>query len=140
MNAPPPLAPVLLGSVLVVLLVAAGASQPRGGEGRTRPPEAFTCRPDDLTSYTGRVTDYRRESGRTRIRIRTDWDTDEKVTIRHPGNDDPSPWFRFRGQMFADSDWSQVEVRHGKLHPGIRATAWVCRDGRTIVDWEVPRE
>jgi hypothetical protein len=91
-------------------------------------------------SYTGPVTEYRRESGRTRIRIHTDGDTDERVTIRHPGSGDPSPWFRFRGQMFADSDWSRVEVRHGKLQPGLRATAWVCRDGRTIVDWQIPRE
>jgi hypothetical protein len=115
------------------------AAQPRGGA-RTRPPEWFACQPDALTSYTGVVVGYRRQAGRTSLRIRTDSDTTERVSIRHPGNDNPAPWFRFAGQPFEDSDWRRVESRPGHLRPGVRATAWVCADGRTMVDWEAAKE
>ena len=37
----------------------------------------------------------RRVVGRTEIRIRTDWQTTEDVALRHPGSNDPSPWFLF---------------------------------------------
>ena len=109
-------------------------------DARTRPPDDLTCPQNDLASHTGVVTEYHRENGRTRLRIRTDSHTTARVDVRHPGTEDPSPWFLFRGQPFADSDWSRIEARHGRLRPGVRATAWVCADGRTRVDWDASRE
>jgi len=117
-------------------------SQERGENdaGRSRAPDDLTCSPNDLTAYKGVVMEYHREMDRTRLRIRTDSARTERVTIRHPGNEDPSPWFLFKGLPFADSDWSRIESRHGRLRPGVRATAWVCADGRTRVDWDGSRE
>jgi hypothetical protein len=86
------------------------------------------------------VVGYSRTKDRTSLRIRTDWDTTERVTVRHPGSDDPMPWFRYAGGPFADSDWSRIEVRKGRLREGIRATAWVCLDGRVVVDWQRDQE
>jgi hypothetical protein len=101
-----------------------------------RPPEGLTCSPNDLTSFTGRVVHYARAKDRTTLRIRTDWETTEHVVVRHPGSDDPIPWFRFAGQPFAHSDWGRIEERRGRLRPGTRATAWVCKDLNVVVDWQ----
>lgn len=107
---------------------------------RQRPPEAFACAPNDLTVYTGVVTRYQRERGVTTLRIRTDWETTEDVTLRHPGTDDPSASFRYAGKPFTAADWVRVERSKGVLRAGIRAAAWVCADGKVLVDWSVPKE
>jgi len=133
--------PMAIGfaAIVTVHIVASGQQSPPH-DSRTRPPQSFDCQPNALTSYSGVVVDYRRETGRTRLRIRTDWESSERVTIRHPGSDDPSPWFRYAGGIFADSDWGRIESGHGRLRAGTRATAWVCADGRTVVDWHAPKE
>ena len=121
---------------LAALAAAAGA-QARTAPAQVRPlpPHAFTCARNDLTAYTGVVIQYRRVSGRTTLRIRTDWDTTESVTLRHPGTDDPSGLFRLAGQPFTTPDWAKIERTKGALRAGTRATAWVCADGAVLVDW-----
>jgi hypothetical protein len=108
-------------------------------QGRTRQgaPESFTCDRNNLTVYTGVVRDYQRRVGSTTLQIRTDYDTTERVSLSHPGTDDPSRMFRMLGEPFTPADWTRIESRKGVLRAGTRAAAWVCNDGRVMVDWGV---
>jgi ZIP family zinc transporter len=118
-----------------VLLVAdSSGGQPQG---RLRPPLAIPCSRDELTSYTGRVTRITRNTDATRLVIRTDEETIESVTIAHPGAKDASAFFLMGGKAFTDADWPRIEQKRGTLKRGQRATAWVCTNGKSIVDWEV---
>jgi len=108
---------------------------------RIAPPASIACPRNNLTSYNGKVLVYRRNSTHTFIRVRTDWETTEQVTIKHGKRNNPSHWFLLNGQSFNASDWSQIESRRGRLRPGVRANIWVCDDGRNpIVDWQVRTE
>jgi penicillin amidase len=110
-------------------------------QGRVRPPASIECPRDHLTAYTGRVVAWSRTTGRSTIRVHTDWDTDESATLRHAGTDDPSRWFLLRGESFKADDWGRIESAKGRLRPGTRATIWACDDGRpVIIDWLPPSE
>ena len=129
-------------TVLAASLVAVAALQlpaaAWAGQ-RVAPPEGASCPRDRLTLYSGAVRSYRRGAGQTTLRIRTDWETTERVRIRHPGSDDPSRWFLIERAPFTPADWARIESAPGKLRPGVRAAAWVCSDGSpTIVDWMLP--
>lgn len=109
--------------------------QPRG---RLMPPPNLKCDRNDLTSYDGRVIAYRRRRGSTFLRIRTNSDTTEEVTIRHPATDDPSEFYLLEGRSFTKSDWPRIEKRRKVLKAGTRANVWVCRGNATVqpvVDW-----
>ena len=41
------------------------------------------------------------------------------------------------GAPFTGADWSRIESRKGVLRAGTRAAAWVCSDGKVMVDWGV---
>ena len=101
-----------------------------------RPPENVSCSRNDLTVYAGRVTNLDREKGATSLTIVTDSKTTERVTIRHPESPDPDASFLMKGKPFAKADWDVIAPK-GTLGEGIRANAWVCRDGRVIVDFSV---
>ncbi|MGJ0483257.1 MAG: hypothetical protein ACR65R_01830 [Methylomicrobium sp.] len=108
---------------------------------RLRPPNRIECTRDHLTNYTGKVVEYQRKMGQTRLFIATDWGTLEAVRLAHPGSADPSTWFLIEGKAFAQSDWERVEIAPGQLRKEVRATAWVCDDGRPpVIDWLAPRE
>jgi hypothetical protein len=109
----------------------------QGVPGRMRPPDAVTCPRNDLTVYAGRVTSLDRQKGATLLTIVTDWKTTERVTVRHPDSADPDASFLFKGKPFGKADWDLIAPK-GTLREGIRANAWVCRDGRVIVDFAVP--
>jgi hypothetical protein len=127
-------------AVVVVALAglwAVPAAQERPG--RVRPPEGVTCPPNNLTVYTGRVTAMSHLSDATSITIATDWNTTERVVIRHPDSRDPDAAFLIAGKPFVRADWDVIAPK-GKLRDGARASAWLCKDGRNpIVDWEKPR-
>lgn len=126
---------------MLACVTAPDALQDRGAaRSRQRPPEAFTCAPNDLTAYTGVVVRYERERERTVLRIHTDWDTNEDVTITHPGAGDAAAFFRYAGRAFTATDWQRIESSPGVLRPSTRATAWVCSDGKVLIDWAVPKE
>ena len=112
----------------------------RAAQSRQRPPEAFACAANDLTSYTGVVARYQREPERTTLRIRTDWDTNEDVTVTHPGAADAAAFYRYAGRPFTATDWNLIESSPGVIRPSTRATAWVCSDGKVLIDWAVPKE
>jgi hypothetical protein len=129
-------------SVIAIFVCAAGAAhlpqqpQPRG---RTMPAPGLKCDRNDLTLYDGRVIAYRRRKGSTFLRIRTNFDTTEEVTIRHPRTDDPSKFYLLNGQPFTKSDWQRIERKGKMLITGMRANVWVCRDRPSIqpvVDWQ----
>jgi len=134
-------------AIAVTVATLAFAAAPAGmqdrraaGQSRQRPPEGFTCVPNDLTSYTGVVVRYQRERERTTLRIRTDWETTEDVTVTHAGASDAAAFFRYEGRPFAAKDWERIESSTGVPRPSTRATAWVCKDGKVLVDWAVPKE
>ena len=118
--------------------VAALGAAPAQRESRQRAPDTFACDRNNLTVYTGVVRTYQRRTGSTTLQIRTDYDTTERVTLRHPGTDDPSAQFRMLGEPFTAADWNRIEVKKGVLKDSTRAAAWVCSDGRVMVDWGVP--
>lgn len=103
--------------------------------GRLMPPAQIRCKADDVTVYFGRVISYTRTKTKTTLRIRTDYDTTETVTLAHPKNGDPSRWFLVTREPFRAADWKKIEVRRGVLRPGMRAHAWVCKDWKAIIDW-----
>lgn len=129
----PLLALALLGGV-----PATGVAADSAGPTRLRPPERVSCARDHLTSYTGRILSYAREPGRVSLRLVTDWDTTETVTLIGP---DPVLHFLLRGEPFRPADWDVIESRPGELRAGVRVTAWVCDDGSPpVIDWRPPSE
>ena len=138
----------MTGLYLLILLFCAacpgapGAIQgeARGGGQRIGVPEWLACPRDRVTSYNGAVLALKTTGGRTVIRIRTDWETTESVTIRHPQAASPIEWFRLNGEPFKTADWALIEVRKGRLRPGARANIWVCEGGgNAVVDWQVQK-
>jgi hypothetical protein len=123
--------------VIVAALLAAASDAAAQRDSRQRAPDTFACDRNNLTVYTGVVRTYQRRAGSTTLQIRTDFDTTEQVTLRHPGTDDPSAHFRMLGEPFTAADWNRIESRKGVLRAGTRAAAWVCNDGRVMVDWSV---
>ena len=109
-------------------LLAAPAFAARGG--RIMAPAQVSCDPNQLTSYFGKVTAYKRDKSSVWLRIATDYDTVEEVTA-------PVDLFLYMGRAFTAADWKRIESKPGVLRKGTRATAFVCRDGKTppLVDW-----
>ncbi|HEV7242145.1 MAG TPA: rhodanese-like domain-containing protein [Thermoanaerobaculia bacterium] len=93
-------------------------------------PAAVSCA-QKLRKVSGPVTRYRREQGKTVLTI-----GEETITLRHDGGDDPSRFFLVNGTPFANNDWNRVEVRKGEAREGVKATAWLCPDAATIIDWQ----
>ena len=111
-----------------------------GGQrgGRVAAPKGLKCGLDNLTLYDGVVVAYERKSGSTFLRIDTNFDTTEEVTLKHPGTDDPSSLFLINGEAFGVADWQKVEGAKYKLRPGMRANVWVCVGDpavQPVVDW-----
>ena len=133
--------------LLVLVLLGAygqksGKPQPPSGE-RQRPPGAIDCPRDRLTSYTGKVTSYSRGEDRLRIRIHTDWDTDEEFTLQFRKGEDPAGRFLFRSEAFRPDKWKAIESAKGRLRPGMRAAVWECKAGgypELTIDWQPPSE
>ncbi len=122
---------LLTAFAIVVMTGVAGYAQ----GARQRAPQSFSCDTNHLTSYTGVVIRYTRQVGSTTLRIKTDDDTTENVTVKHPGTDDPSALFRYQTEPFTSAHWARIERSKGVLIPNTRAAAWVCDDGQVMVDW-----
>lgn len=113
-----------------------GAAGQRGG--RVAAPAGLKCDLNDLTLYDGEIVKYERRLGSTRLRIKTNFDTTEEVTLEHPGTDDPASLFLINAEPFKPSDWTKIERARRKLRPGMRANVWVCIGNPSIqpvVDW-----
>ena len=112
---------------------------PGGGRGgRVAAPSGLECDLNDLTLYDGEVVAYERRRDSTFLRINTNFDTTEEVTLKHPGTDDPAGLFLINGGPFKPADWGKVEAAKYRLRPGMRANVWVCVGNpsiQTVVDW-----
>jgi hypothetical protein len=87
------------------------------------------------------VLEFKRSKGQTSFRMRTDEDTAESFSLKHPGTEDGSEWFLMRGETFQKKHWNLIESEKGRMRPGLRATVWVCGDGsKPIVDWQPTEE
>lgn len=106
----------------------------RGG-GRLAPPDAVPCDRNQLTSYSGLVTSYKRAKGKTTLVMHTSADTVETLQLVHAGSDDPSRLFLIEAKPFTTDDWRRIERRKGELLPNMSAVAWVCTNGPTLIDW-----
>jgi hypothetical protein len=106
----------------------------RSGAGRLAPPAAVSCDRNQLTSYTGSVRSYRREQDKTLIVIETSAGTVERITLRH-SDGRPGKRYLINGTPFTEADWNRLEKKKGELLENMSAVAWVCQDGRTIIDW-----
>src|SRR5437867_9206170 len=93
-----------LKSRLFAGLISAALALPccveMGAAQRIRPPDSIQCPRDHLTAFTGNILLYRRETGRTEIRMRTDEETTETFVLRYTGSDDPSKWFLLKAGAF----------------------------------------
>ncbi len=78
-------------------------------------------------------------TGKTTIVIATDEQTTETVTVAHPGAKDASAFYLIGREKFTPESWARIEVTPGTLAKGQRATAWVCTNGKVLVDWERPQ-
>lgn len=125
--------------VLLIVFIIPALSDAQ--ERRIGPPASLKCDRSDVTLYDGRVLAYRRQRGKTFLRVRTSFGTTEQVTIRHQGTDDPSKYYLINGEPFTRGDWKRIETRRGVLKNGMRANIWVCRDNpsvQPVVDWRPP--
>lgn len=102
---------------------------------RLRPPDAIKCSRNELTSFTGRVTFYRRTNSCVTIKMATDDGTKEQFTISVP-NGDATKIFLMGGEPFTKDNWSEIEKTPHNLKAKQRATIWVCQDGTKIIDWQ----
>jgi len=129
------------GVVLSCVLLSAGAGGATMVDAaqRLRPPASIKCTRDHLTAYQGRVLEYKRSAQEIAVRIRTDEDTTENVSLKWAGAEKPEAWLLLRGEPFKTEDWKLIESGPGKLIDGTRIVAWVCDDGsRPVLDWRPP--
>lgn len=103
--------------------------------GRLAPPASISCKRDDLTVYAGQVRTYERQKDKTTIVIATTAGTVERITLRHSSSPDASRFYLVNGTPFTSRDWNRVERKEGELLPDMGARAWVCADGRIVIDW-----
>jgi hypothetical protein len=122
---------------LFVLSLTIGAL---GMPQRARPPDALKCSRDNLTSFQGRILEYKRGPQELSLRVRTDEETTESFTLKWGTAEKIETWLLLRGESFKAEDWKQVESAAGKLHEGMRIIVWACEDGsKPVFDWR-PKE
>jgi len=124
--------------ITLALALAAGASTAaQARQARIMPPAQASCDRNQLTSWFGHVVGYRRSAKEIWLRIATDYGTTEELTLAHTGQANAATHFLLHGAPFTAKDWSVIERKPGVLAKGVRATAWICRDGKTapLIDW-----
>lgn len=136
---------IVLSALLAgTLLSCASFAQDTGGRrtARLAPPAGLSCDRDHLTSWTGEVSGYRRDEKTSWLEISTDEQTVEQATIEHDGSADASAYYLLWGVPFTQADWALIETTPGQLVEGMRATAWICLDGKTppVISWQPARD
>lgn len=133
--------PVLLLTGLVLSCNQSTPGHDVSDPERLATPPTVSCDRDQLTAWTGRVTGYQRDEQSIWIEISTDENTVEEATIKHKGFRDASSHFLLWDEPFDRTDWTAIEATPGNLIDGMRATVWVCSDGKTpaVIDWRPDR-
>ncbi len=107
---------------------------------RIRPPASIKCSRDHLTSFQGRILEYKRSKTSIFLRVRTDEETTESFTLKWIEPDKAEKWFLIRGEEFKAEDWKMIESSPGRLINGMRMIVWVCDGGSNpVFDWR-PKE
>jgi hypothetical protein len=118
---------------------ARGAAPAAGVQGRLRPPDAVKCDRNQLTSFSGAVTQWSRNANSAQLSMDTDSGTKEAFTLRFDKAAPVENWFLLGGELFRDQDWQKVELSVGRLRPGIQAIVWICEGAANpIIDWRLP--
>jgi hypothetical protein len=135
------LAELLVLGLATLAACGARASEPPGRPlQRLRPPASLTCSRDHLTSFQGRILDYKRGKQDLALRVRTDEATTESFSVKWNASEKAEMWFLLRGEEFTPGDWKLIESAPGKLLDGMRVIVWVCDDGsKPVFDWR-PKE
>jgi hypothetical protein len=108
---------------------------------RLRPPSSLQCSRDRLTSFQGRILEYRRGKQEISMRVRTDEETTENFTLKWEADGKAEALFLLRGEEFTSEDWKRIESGPGKLHEGMRVVVWVCGDeSKPVFDWRPPEK
>ena len=118
---------------LTLLLLALATLPTMAQRARYMPPAAVGCGRNNLTAYTGDVTSYSRKGGKIRLTMKTDESTVETVAF------EPGDKILLNAEVMREGEWTKVEVKEGRLKAGMRATAWICRGGRPVLDWQPPQ-
>jgi len=96
-------------------------------DGGIAAPAAVSCS-SELRKVEGVVKNYSRAKDKTLLTI-----GEERIEI---ARDDPSRFYLIHGSPFASNDWNRVEAKKGELREGMRAIAWICAGGSTMIDWQ----
>ena len=132
-------------AILLAGIIMSNTIQAQDGSGRRvgrlAPSPLITCDRNQLTSWTGAVSGYKRLAEASWLEISTDADTIEQVTLNHGDSADASAFYLLWGEPFKPTDWKTIETATGELISGMRATAWICSDGVTpaVIDWRPRR-
>lgn len=119
---------------LLVLLSSLSIAPTFAQQRRYMPPPAVECDRNELTSHTGEVTRYTREADKISLTLKTDDETVESVSL-HRGDK-----ILLNARQMSKDDWKLVEEKQGKLRQRMRATVWICRGGRPVLDWQPPKQ
>jgi len=120
----------------LLLTLSLGAPLSGAMTQRLRPPDLVKCTRDHLTSFQGRILEYKRSKQDIVLRVRTDEQTTESFTLKWDLSGKPETSFLVGGEGFKPEDWSRIESAPGKLHDGMRIIVWSCDDGsKPVFDW-----
>lgn len=101
-------------------------------------PDYVTCDRNQLTSWTGPITDYTHKHGTTQFTVITDDGTIEALSLKFETVSELMKQYFLNGKSFVQSDWQRIESTHQQLLSGIRATVWLCLDESVppVVNWQ----
>lgn len=105
-------------------------------------PDYVTCDRNQLTSWTGQISDYQRTSGSTQFTVKTDDGTTEILSLSFLQKSELMTQYFLNGKRFESSDWKRIEGAKQQLISGTRATVWLCQDASfsPVVNWQVKEE
>ncbi|NQY63433.1 MAG: hypothetical protein HRT38_06805 [Alteromonadaceae bacterium] len=128
--------PTKICLLLLVLLTNIFEGHAHGG--RLMVPGYFTCEPNYVTSWTGRVSKYQRTPNSVSLEIATDANTVENIRIEYSNTDDLLSQFYFNNRPFNMPDWSEIESSEGMLVDKMRVTVWLCesKNIKPLINWQ----
>lgn len=97
------------------------------------------CSRDETTFYEGRVLSFRQRAKSTQIEVRTEWDTNEKLTQLNDGH---AIKVLLQGRPIKDAELKEIKSALTNHARTVHATVWVCKEeGKDIIkiiDWTSP--
>src|SRR5512145_1907872 len=99
-----------MGSLLLLSLLSLeiASLEPRV-QARLRPPDSLPCGRDQLTSYSGVPSGYRRSADLLRMVIHTDEKTREQIEVHLKRGEKWERFFLWSGSEFRQEHWTRLE-------------------------------